>query len=137
VGRIIDCALNNKVFHVTGNGNDTRDYTFIEDVVEAIQKAVEKDALNEEINIGTGIETSVDDLCEYIAALTRWNNVCFYDEKRAIDKIRRRYLDVRLAKRVLDWEPKTELRKGLKKTIEWFNAELYSDIPGKVSKGTV
>jgi len=128
IGRLVDCALTNKLFYINGNGNDTRDYTFVEDVVEALQKAVEKNALNTEINIGTGVETSVDDLCEFVAALTGTEKNIYYGDKRAIDKINRRCLDIRLAKRVLDWEPKTELRKGLKKTISWY-AEQFKKEP--------
>jgi len=120
IGKLIYCALNNKTFHIYGNGNDTRDYTYIDDVVEALQKAIFQGSKFTEINIGTGEETSVNELIRLVSHLTGKTIHAVTVDKRGIDNIGRRCLDVGMAFRTIGWKPKTHIGEGLMKTIEWY-----------------
>lgn len=101
-------------------GNDTRDYTYVGDVVDAIDKCVFRGALNTEINIGTGKETSSKELLELIG-------VSSYVEKepRNIDGISRRCLDISKAKELLGWKPNTTLSEGIEKTKQWIKENYF------------
>lgn len=120
IGKLIDCAFTGNKFEVYGEGQDTRDYTSVEDVVKAVSKAVELPAMETEINIGTGRETDTHQLISLVWELTG-KFIHFYSVKgRAIDKIRRRCLDIRRAKSLLAWEPCLMLEQGLPLAIQWY-----------------
>lgn len=119
IGKFIYAALNNKAMRTYGNGRATRDYTYIDDVVEAIIKAINTKSLNTEINISTGRETSVQDLILYISNLCNISINVKSAGKRDIDRITRRCLDASKAKKLLDWEAKTDIIIGLQRTIKW------------------
>lgn len=119
VGKFIDCGLRHKLMRAHGDGKATRDYTFVDDVSAAIVKAVEKDATNTEINIGSGIETSVNELVDIITEELHGSRAVMYVPKRGIDNIDRRVLDISKAKRLLGWEPKISLPEGVSRTIKW------------------
>lgn len=118
MGKIIDSAINKKPFHINGDGKQTRDYTYIDDVVQAIMLAIIKPAQNTEINIATSKETSILNLMQksfpagYIINIT-WGPV------RKIDGITRRALDISKAKKLLSWQPEVTVEEGIKKTILW------------------
>jgi nucleoside-diphosphate-sugar epimerase len=92
----------------------------VADVVDAIIAAILHPALNTEINIGTGVETSVLKLVKYVKGATN-KNVLFYDiTERPIDVITRRCLDVKKAEELLHWKPATTIDVGIKKTYNWY-----------------
>lgn len=95
----------------------SRDYTYVCDVVDAIERCVGLPALETEINIGTSIETTMKKLVYIIG--------CDYEivEAREIDNITRRRLNIDKAKKLLDWQPETSLDEGIKKTEEWIKKE--------------
>jgi len=119
IGKLVNCALKGETFKLHGNGENTRDYTFITDVVEAIQKAIQMPPTYTEINIGTGEETSTVELIRLVARLTGKDIKVSEEPARFIDGIQRRCMDVTKAKEILLWEPKTHIGTGLMKTIEW------------------
>jgi len=123
IGRFINQTLNNKPITINGDGKDTRDFTYINDVVRALIIAIDQRPKNMEINIGTGVETSSFNLAIKINnLLEKIPNINFVD-KRSIDKINRRCLDITRAKKVLGWKPLFDLEEGLKQTIEWQRRE--------------
>jgi UDP-glucose 4-epimerase len=103
---------------IFGNGNQTRDFIFVEDVVSACLKAMEYKGEKEIFNIGTGIETSINELYEIISKLLKTKVKPKYAPGKPGD-LKRSCLDISLAKRELEWKPKYNLKEGLKKTIEW------------------
>lgn len=119
VAKMIDKAMKREPLRLHGDGKDTRDFTFVEDVVDAIVNTVESPALNTEINISTQVETSAYKLSEMICGELNQVHSIAYVDKRKIDCISRRCLDNSKAKELLGWTPKTTLEEGLKKTIEW------------------
>jgi len=124
------CGVVNKfiynIYHdnpidIYNSGEDTRDFTYVDDVVEAVIKAMYMPSLNTEINIGTGIQTSVNDLCSMINSFFPSKALAFKNvPSRKIDDVKQRCLNIEKAKKLLKWEPRTNLKNGLQKTIDWF-----------------
>lgn len=122
IGKLIYNILNHKQTDINGDGTQTRDYTFVDDVSNAVSIAAFKDAYNTEINIATGIETSILDLVKMISSITRIDPFDHYIQKRKIDGISRRCLDIRKAKKQMGWEPHTTIEEGIRKTIKWMKS---------------
>jgi UDP-glucose 4-epimerase len=106
---------------VHGDGEQTRDYTFVDDAVEATMlAAIHPRAEGEVFNVGTGIETSVNGLAREIGvALAKPVDVRHID-RRDIDNIRRRVVNIEKARRMLRWTPQVTLERGLAATAAWF-----------------
>ena len=106
---------------VFGDGTQTRDFVFVNDVCRAMLLAadVEK-ANNQVINIGTGHETSLNELAELIISLTNSNSKVLRVAAKP-SEVRRSVADVSRAKKVLGWKPKYSLEKGLEETIRYFS----------------
>jgi len=107
---------------IFGDGNQTRDFIFVEDVVSACLKAMEYKGKKEIFNIGTGIETSINELYKIISKLLKTKIKPKYAPEKPGD-LKRSCLDISLAKKELKWEPKFDLEDGLKKTIECFKLD--------------
>lgn len=107
---------------IHGDGLQTRDYVFVEDVVEANLRALECDFVGP-VNVGTGRETDVNSLA---AALVRLSGVPVepIHGPPKLGEQRRSVLDCSLARRVLGWEPRVPLEEGLCRTFEWFREKL-------------
>lgn len=114
INRFIHNHLTKKETIIYDGGTDTRDYTYVQDVVSAVIKCVELPSLNTEINIGTGEETSLLDLIELIG-ITKYS----FFPGRKIDGITRRCLDISKAKELLDWSPLVGIKEGIEKTSLW------------------
>lgn len=102
---------------INGDGEQTRDYVYVGDVVAANLTALEKDICGV-YNIGTGKETSVNELAKLIMAHTNSSVVPDYAQAR-IGEVLRSCLDYRLAQQVLSWEPKVDLQQGIARTVDW------------------
>lgn len=127
IGKMIGSALKGEPIKIYGDGKSTRDYTYINDTVEAIIKAIELPALNTEINVSTGVETSANDLCKLIWKIL--DKPCKYtrEEPRSIDGITRRCLDNSKAKELLSWSPQVSLEEGIRRTIHWQKSQQMTD----------
>mgnify|MGYP000300731184 CR=1 FL=1 len=102
---------------IFGDGNQTRDYVFIDDTVHAIALAAERGS-GRVVNVGTGIETSVNRLYEMLASLTGFTGQPTYGPLPP-GEIRRIALDPSLAAEVLGWKPWTHLEDGLGETVAY------------------
>lgn len=107
---------------IWGDGNKTRDYVYIKDVVEAnlLALAVPLDHPNPVFNIGTGIETTLNALYREIADLLGVQANPTYHPDRPGEQLRY-CLDCTKAKRELGWEPKHSLADGLRITVQAYN----------------
>jgi len=120
VNKFIYNIYNDNPIEIYDSEENTRDYTYVDDVVDAIIKAMYMSSLNTEINIGTGIQISVKELCHIINDFFPGKPLAIMrTEGRDIDDIKRRCLNNEKANKLLNWKPKTELRDGIQKTIEW------------------
>ena len=102
---------------IFGNGNQTRDFIFVEDVVSACLKTMEYKGKKEIFNIGTGIETSINELYKIISELLKTKIKPKYVPQKPGD-LKRSCLDISLTKKELKWVSKFSLKEGLQKTIE-------------------
>lgn len=120
IPNFIHQALNDLDITVFGDGSQTRSFTYVTDEIEGILKMVYKDeAIGEVINLGNNKEYSILELAEIILELTDSNSEIVF-KPLPIDDPERRSPDLTKANKILNWEPKTSLREGLKKTIAWF-----------------
>lgn len=120
IAKFIDWALKNEPLLVCGDGNQTRDFTFIDDACRGtIQAALSIRAPGKTYNLGTGVETSINDLARLIIELTDSRSSVRYEENRPIDNIYRRVLKIEKAMKDLNFHPEWTLRQGLLETIDW------------------
>jgi UDP-glucose 4-epimerase len=113
----IEQILNSRKCIVFGDGNQTRDYVYVNDVINANIEALEcKSAI---LNIGTGIETSVNDLINILSDITKKNVDHEHDAPRSGD-VFRNIVDAARAATTIHWMPKTTLKQGIKKTFDYF-----------------
>lgn len=119
VGRMIGQALKGEPITINGDGTDTRDYSFSEDVAEAIFKAADRSALNTEVNISSMTETNALDLSKLICKELNVVHKIERIPKRSIDSISRRCLNNNKAFHLLGWSPTISLEEGVKRTIQW------------------
>lgn len=119
IGKLIGNALQKKRYKIIGSGMATRDYTFIDDVLDAIILAALSPAFECPINIATGIETTPLKIAYMISEIMKTPFDVEFLNERSIDNISRRCLDIKRAHDLLGWEPNTDLQKGLELTINY------------------
>ena len=107
-----------KPCEIFGDGNQTRDYVFVGDVTNANILSI--NSPSGIYNIGTQIETSVNDLITTLRKVTKREFKVEYSPPRA-GEVLRIYLDIQFAKRVLGWSPNVNLEDGIHQTWKWFN----------------
>ena len=111
--------MNNETPTIYGDGKQTRDYVYVLDVVDALIKSAETDD-NLFLNIGTGVETSVNELVSILSQKISWNGEPEYAPKRE-GELLRSVLNNERAKSHIGWEPKYTLDTGLDELISWFS----------------
>jgi len=120
VGKFLDAARAGRPLVVHGDGEQTRDYTHVDDVVEATAlAAAAPHAVGEVFNVGTGVETSVNTLAHEVSALHGGAARIEYVDRRDVDNIRRRALSAEKMRVRLGWVPRVRLREGLRQTVDW------------------
>ena len=113
-------ALHKKALMITGSGEETRDFTFVEDIVDGtLRIGAVKEAVGEAINLASETETRVIDLANWINELTGNDAGVVFKSKRDWDKVVRRRASIEKARKILGYEPKTDIRIGLKMTHGW------------------
>jgi UDP-glucose 4-epimerase len=114
-------ALQGKPLPITGTGEETRDFTYVEDIADGLLRAgfFEK-AIGREMNLASGQETKIGDLARMINDMTGNKAGITYSTRRKWDTKSRLLASIERAKELLDYEPRTSFREGLEKTIQWF-----------------
>ena len=111
--------INNETPTIYGDGKQTRDYVYVLDVVDALIKSAETDD-NLFLNIGTGVETSVNELVSILSQKISWDGEPEYAPKRE-GELLRSVLNNERAMSQIGWEPKYTLDTGLDELIIWFS----------------
>jgi UDP-glucose 4-epimerase len=120
VAKLFSAALAQQPLQIHGDGQQTRDYTFVDDAVAATLSAlVSPKATGQAYNVGTGVETSVNRLAELIVEISDSSSEPEYLDRRDIDNIRRRVVNIEKIRRELRWTPATSLEHGLHRTHAW------------------
>jgi UDP-glucose 4-epimerase len=115
----IEQALNDDPITVHGDGDQTRDFVFIEDIVQANLLAAKTEHVGAAYNIGTGESITIRELAELIRDITNSDSEIVHTEPRDGD-IEHSKADISKATEQLDFEPTVSLREGLKRTIDWY-----------------
>jgi nucleoside-diphosphate-sugar epimerase len=116
-------AMRKEPLPITGTGEETRDFTYVDDVVRGLLAAgTSETAVGEAMNLASGRETTVGSLATLINELTGNPAGVRYVERRSWDKITRRRASVEKAERLLGYRPAVEFETGLRRTWEWFTA---------------
>jgi UDP-glucose 4-epimerase len=111
--------LSGKPTKVFGDGGKTRDYVFVDDVVDAFVKASGGAGSGQRFNIGTAIETSDRQLHTAVAiAVGSPDDPDFHPDR--LGDLKRSCLDITSAARVLGWRPQVDLKEGVLRTVEYF-----------------
>ena len=100
---------------IFGDGNQTRDYVFVDDAVHAFALAIEGGS-GRLVNVGTGLETSVNGLFRILGEITGFHGQPLFGPQPPAE-LRRICLDIGAAQEVLGWHPWTHLEDGLKETV--------------------
>jgi len=124
VSNFIMQALTNKDITVYGNGEQTRSFCYIDDLVNGMMKMMSSEkAITGPINLGNPVEFKIIELAQMIIKLTNSKSKIINKGLPIDDPVRRRP-DISKAKKDLDWEPHIDVIDGLKETIVYFKKQL-------------
>jgi len=114
-------ALSGLPLPFTGSGGETRDFTYVMDIVDALLRAgYFEQAVGQEMNIASGCETNILQMAELINELTGNEAGIVQAEHRVWDTKKRLLASIDRAKELLGYEPQMEFEEGLRTTIQWF-----------------
>lgn len=120
VSKFFESAMNGESPRIHGDGEQTRDFTYIDDVVEATLLAgISPKADGQVYNVGTGREVTVNQLARAIIEITGAKVEPAYIDRRDIDNIRRRVVNIEKIRRELRWIPTFTVEQGLRRTYQW------------------
>ena len=123
VSNFIVAALKEEPLEIFGDGEQTRSFCYVSDLIDVILKMMNKDDFIGPVNIGNPGEFTIRELAEKILKLTGSRSKIQVRQERSDDPVRRRP-DISLAREKLGWEPSVDLKEGLGKTIEYFEKVL-------------
>lgn len=124
VSNFITQALMGKPLTIYGDGNQTRSFCYVDDMVDGIEKAMETQGTKGEvINLGNPEEKKVSELAIIVKELTHSQSEFEYEPLTQDDPMQRRP-SIEKAKKILGWEPSVSLSDGLTRTIEYFKTVL-------------
>ena len=113
-------ALNNEPLIITGTGDETRDFIYVDDLVGAlIRAALTPAAYGEALNLGTGVQTRIIDLAELIIKTCGSRSQIQFAPRRPWDKSLHREANIDRAKTVLGFRPVVALQEGIERTVAW------------------
>jgi UDP-glucose 4-epimerase len=124
VAKFIKKAMRGETLEIYGDGKQTRDFIYIDDLARAILLSVTKESIGGELfQIATSSETTVSELTNFLIPLLEKYGIT--DIKVAtiaprIGDVKRNFSDTAKAKRLLCWKPDVTLHKGIEKTVFWF-----------------
>ena len=122
VSNFIIQALKNEKITLYGEGKQTRSFCYVDDLIEGMILLMESN-YQKPMNIGNPNEFSIKELAYLVRDLIN-PNLEFEYKDLPQDDPKQRKPSINLAKEILDWEPKIELKEGLLKTIDWFKKNL-------------
>ena len=124
IARFIKRALKGRALEIYGDGSQTRDFLFVDDLVRAVVSAAREPSLGGEVfQVASGCETSVEELLALLAPLLEQRaglSVEMFHGPERPGEITRSFADISKAQNLLGWNPETPLSKGLEQTVDWF-----------------
>lgn len=127
VAKFFKQALNGENIEIYGDGNQTRDFIYIDDLIRAIILSIKANIGGEVFQIATCKETTVNEIAERIKTLVEkycGKNMNIIYRKQEFGDVRRNYSDISKARKILNYESKFDIEKGLKNTLEYFKRSM-------------
>lgn len=123
VSNFISQALRNEDITIYGNGNQTRSFCYVDDLIDGILKVFFSDNLNQPINLGNPDQISMNQLANEIIKSTNSSSKIAYRPLPQDDPVDR-LPDISKAKNLLNWYPRIDREQGLKRTIDYFKNQI-------------
>jgi UDP-glucose 4-epimerase len=126
IAKFFDSARRGEPLRIHGDGDQTRDFTYVDDAVNAtLLAAVSHKADGQIYNVATGRETTINQLARAVMKVVGVEGEPEYIDRRDIDNIRRRVLNIEKIRRELRWVPGVTLEKGLRQTWLWLSRSCH------------
>jgi len=119
IPKFINLMLENEQPIIFGDGKQSRDFTYVENVVEANILAANSDVMGEVINIACGERVSINEVVQILSTILNQDIKPVYKETR-VGEVKHSLADINKAKNKIGYEPKFGFAEGLRKTVEWF-----------------
>jgi nucleoside-diphosphate-sugar epimerase len=119
IPKFIDLMLNGEQPVIYGDGEQSRDFTYIDNAIQANILAAESDVTGEAFNVGTGGRVTVNELVETLNDLLGIDIDPVHDDPRPGD-VRHSHADISKAEELLEYNPAVQFEEGLERTVEWF-----------------
>lgn len=114
-------SMNKQALPITGTGNETRDFTYVGDIVNGLLiMASCEDAIGEAFNLASSREVRIKDLAKWINKITGNDSGIVFKERRNWDKKNRLLASIEKARKILGYQPLMEFKKGLRLVHKWF-----------------
>ena len=114
-------AMNGQTLPITGEGTETRDWTYVNDIVNGLlTMGINEEAIGEAINLGSGYDHKVGEMAEIVNRLTENKSGIKYTERRDWDAKTCLLSSIDKAQNILGYKPKMNFEDGLKRTQDWF-----------------
>ncbi|MCK4667461.1 GDP-mannose 4,6-dehydratase, partial [Candidatus Dependentiae bacterium] len=121
IPKFITLVLNNKVPEIYGDGTQSRDFTFIDNVVDAnIKAALSPDAPGNVFNVACNERSSINDMVDILSGISGKEINPTFSESRFGD-VKHSLADISKARSILKFEPVVKFKDGLEKTFTWFS----------------
>jgi len=124
VAKFIRRALEGKPLEIYGDGSQTRDFIYIDDLIKAVlQAATMSDVGGETFQIATSRETTVGEMAEQLVQVLErrgFKGIQVVHTETRVGDVKRNYSDTTKARIRLGWQPETSLRQGLERTVDYF-----------------
>jgi UDP-glucose 4-epimerase len=109
---------------IFGDGTQTMDFIYAEDIARANILAAKSDVVDDVFNVASGVETSLNDLAQALLKVMGSNLHVEYGPERKVNPVPRRLADTRRAKAILGFQAGVSLEEGLRRLVDWWQAEL-------------
>ena len=127
VSRFISCLLGNERPVIYGDGEQSRDFTYIENVVAAnLNAASSTGAVGKVINVANGARITLNELLAELKDLTGKHDVTAEYLEPRVGDVRHSLADITLARNLLNYESKVDLREGLQRTLDWWKTSRFA-----------
>lgn len=123
VSNFIVQALKNQDITIYGNGDQTRSFCYVSDLVEGLIRMMSTSGFTGPVNLGNPSERTILNLAELVIAKTKSKSKIIYKDLPIDDPVKRKP-DITLAKAELDWQPEINIDEGLEYTINYFKSKL-------------
>lgn len=122
VAKFIRQALQGEPCIIYGDGTQTRDFLYIDDLVRAVMLAMEQPVGGETFQIATGMERTVGEVATLLAKALekRGTHMDIQHDSPRLGDVRRNFSDTSKAARLLEWRTEVEVPEGIERTLDWF-----------------